>query len=136
MALSMKVSTSSAVACRPMRTTALRSPVQVPLRTTRSVAVKGYGKESQYFDLDDLENTVGSWEMYGVEDDKRYPNLQAEFFERAAGPLTRREAIYSFLAVSFAGAILVWGGKGSKDARLPITQGPQKPAVVGPRGRI
>lgn len=42
---------------------------------------------------------MGSWEMYGVEDDKRYPNLQAEFFERAAGPLTRREAIYSFLAV-------------------------------------
>ena len=46
----------------------------------------------------DLENTVGSWEMYGVEDSKRYPQIQAEFFERSAGPLTRREAMYSFLA--------------------------------------
>ena len=46
----------------------------------------------------DLENTVGSWDMYGVEESKRYPGLQAEFFERAAAPLTRRESIVSFIA--------------------------------------
>ena len=43
---------------------------------------------------------MGSWDLYGVEDDKRYPGLQAEFFERAAAPLTRRAAITSFLALS------------------------------------
>ena len=48
----------------------------------------------------DLENTVGSWDLYGVEDSKRYPSLQAEFFERAAAPLTRRSAVTSFLALS------------------------------------
>lgn len=42
--------------------------------------------------------------MYGVEDSKRYPSLQAEFFERAAAPLTRREAIYSFLAACALGS--------------------------------
>lgn len=49
--------------------------------------------------MQDLENTVGSWEMYGVEDSKRYPDIQSEFFERAAGPLTRRESVFSFLAL-------------------------------------
>ena len=48
--------------------------------------------------MQDLENTVGSWDMYGVEESKRYPGLQAEFFERAAAPLTRRESIVSFIA--------------------------------------
>jgi hypothetical protein len=51
--------------------------------------------------LQDLEDTTGSWELYGQEDEKRYPSLQAEFFNRAAGPLTRRE---SLLAFTFVGA--------------------------------
>ena len=49
--------------------------------------------------LQDLEDTTGSWELYGQEDDKRYPSLQAEFFNRAAGPLTRRESILAFTFV-------------------------------------
>ena len=36
--------------------------------------------------MQDLENTVGSWDMYGQEDEKRYNGLQSEFFERAVGP--------------------------------------------------
>jgi len=74
--------------------------------------------------------------LYGVEDDKRYPGLQAEFFERAAAPLTRRAAVTSFIALGGAASILIWGAKGSKDAKLPITQGPKGPPTVGPRGRI
>lgn len=35
-----------------------------------------------------------------------------------------------------AAAILVWGAKGSKDAKLPITVGPLAAPVVGPRGRV
>lgn len=54
----------------------------------------------------DLENTVGSWELYGYEDEKRYPYLQSEFFERAAAPLARRSNIVAFI---FGGAIRGWG---------------------------
>lgn len=54
----------------------------------------------------DLENTVGSWELYGYEDEKRYPYLQSEFFERAAAPLTRRSNIVAFI---FGGATKGWG---------------------------
>lgn len=35
-----------------------------------------YGDESQYFDLQDLENTVGSWDMYGQDTKDRYNGLQ------------------------------------------------------------
>ena len=37
--------------------------------------------------------------MYGTEDDRRYPGLQAEFFQRAAAPLRRREALFGFVGV-------------------------------------
>ena len=46
-----------------------------------------------------LEDTTGSWELYGQEDEKRYPSLQAEFFNRAAAPLTRRESLLAFTFV-------------------------------------
>ena len=49
--------------------------------------------------LQDLEDTAGSWDLYGQEDTKRYPGIQAEFFERAAGPLTRRNAILGFVGL-------------------------------------
>ena len=32
---------------------------------------------AQFFDLNDLENTIGSWDMYGQEDKNRYNSLQA-----------------------------------------------------------
>lgn len=54
---------------------------------------------------------------------------------RAGQSLARREAMLSFCSLAGAGAILIWGAKGSKDAKLPITIGPQQPAQVGPRGR-
>ena len=49
--------------------------------------------------VQDLEDTAGSWDLYGQEDTKRYPGIQAEFFERAAGPLTRRNSILGFIAL-------------------------------------
>ena len=84
--------------------------------------------------LQDLENTIGSWDMYGQDEKNRYNGLQSEFFERAAGGLTRREYLNGLVALGGA-AILIWGAKGSKDANLPITKGPQKEPEVGPRGR-
>lgn len=49
--------------------------------------------------VQDLENTVGAWDMYGVEDSKRYPSLQNEFFERAASGISTRGSMLRFLAV-------------------------------------
>merc|ERR1711998_355924 len=95
-----------------------------------------YGDEAIYFDLDDMTNTIGNWDLYGQDDRQRYPSLQADFFNRAGQALSRRPAMLSFCAVFGAATILSWGLKGSKDAKLPITLGPQKAPQVGPRGRI
>eukprot|EP01024_Parvocaulis_polyphysoides_P051218 TRINITY_DN5032_c1_g1_i7.p2 TRINITY_DN5032_c1_g1~~TRINITY_DN5032_c1_g1_i7.p2 ORF type:complete len:130 (+),score=23.65 TRINITY_DN5032_c1_g1_i7:253-642(+) len=104
------------------------------LRQLKKTTVAKYGEEGKYFDLKDMENTVGSWDMYGQEDPKRYPSLQADFFERAGSTLARREAVFGFLAISGAAALLVWGGKGSKDAELPIIKGPQTSGETGKGG--
>merc|ERR1711972_1112462 len=93
-----------------------------------------YGDKSIYFDLSDMENTVGSWDMQ--ENEKRYPALQEEFFDRAGQALNRREAMLVFCATSGFAAVAIWGLKGSEDAKLPNTIGPLQPSLAGPRGRI
>lgn len=90
----------------------------------------------QYNAMQDLENTIGSWDLYGQDEKNRYNGLQSEFFERAAGGLTRREYLQALVGLGGGLAILVWGLKGSKDANLPITVGPQKGGEAGPRGRL
>ena len=109
-----------------------------PHRTINSAtaAKAKYGDESVYFDLNDPEATTGSWDVYGQESTARYPGQQEEFFEKAAQGLGRREAMYSFLALAGPAACLVFGGKGSKDAKLPITVGPQQTPPLGPRDRL
>jgi hypothetical protein len=47
----------------------------------------------------DLENTTGSWDMYGQDDPKRYPALQETFFKQAADAVSRREALNGFVAL-------------------------------------
>ena len=44
--------------------------------------------------------------------------------------------MYSFLALSSTASLLLWGAKGSKDAKLPITVGPQQKPALGPRDRL
>jgi len=56
--------------------------------------------------LQDLENTAGSWDLYGQTDERRYPGIQAEFFERAAAPLTRRDSVYAFVTLGDPPSIL------------------------------
>merc|ERR1712182_189317 len=104
------------------------------IRSARCAAK--YGDDSVFFDLDDLENTTGTWDRYGSDDPKRYPDQQSEFFERAAEPLARREIMFTFLGVAGAITAAAYGAVGAKDAKLPITVGPLKPAVVGPRNRL
>merc|ERR1712187_88685 len=95
-----------------------------------------YGDESVYFDLSDMEKTTGSWEMYGYDEKNRYPAMQEQFFAKAGQALNRRESMFAFVAVLGSASILIWGVKGSQDAKLPITIGPQQALKVGPRGRI
>merc|ERR1711904_638826 len=83
-----------------------------------------YGDDGKYFDLDDIENTAGSWDMYGLDEGVKHPVSQAEFFERATFGLQRREALLGFIALGGGSSLLVWGGLGSKQAGLPITKGP------------
>ena len=66
----------------------------------------------------------------------RYPGLQAEFFERAAAPIARREAVLALLGLAGPAAILAWGAKGAAALKLPITVGPQKPPALGPRDKL
>merc|ERR1712217_695705 len=95
-----------------------------------------YGDDSIYFDLNDIENTTGSWDMYGQDDKERYPEIQEEFFRRAAQSINRRESMLAFCSLAGIASIISWGVKGSVDTKLPITIGPQKTPEVGPRGRI
>jgi photosystem I subunit 6 len=44
--------------------------------------------------------------------------------------------MYSFLAFSSTASLLLWGAKGAKDAKLPITIGPQQKQALGPRDRL
>ena len=82
--------------------------------------------------MQDLENTSGSWDMYGLEEGVKYPVSQEEFFKRASFGLARREALLGFIALGGGGAILTWGLKGSADAELPITKGPAPKAPPPP----
>jgi photosystem I subunit 6 len=62
--------------------------------------------------------------------------IQNTFFERAANAVTRRESMYSFLTLTGAASLLLWGGKGAKELKLPITVGPQAKAPLGPRDKL
>lgn len=53
----------------PLKATAPRPRVQ---RHAPSLAPRAkYGDADQFFDLNDLEDTVGSWDLYGQQDEKR-----------------------------------------------------------------
>lgn len=58
--------------------------------------------------LQNLEDTVGNWELYGNDDPKRYPALQNEFFERAVKPLERREVLAALLFLGESGRCCLW----------------------------
>ena len=91
--------------------------------------------EDKYFDMRDMEKTAGSWDLYGQDDSARYNALQSMFFERATDGVSRRESLRAIVALGGAGALLTWGAKGSKDANLPITKGPQKKPEASPNPR-
>jgi len=116
---------------------AAAAPAGARAAASRAAVTCKYGDNGNVFtDTKDMVNTTGNWDMYGGEKGPTFPKQQAEFFERWATGLERRETMFGFLGLSFASALLVWGYKGTGDIGLPITKGPQKPQAAGPRGKI
>ncbi|MCA0772534.1 hypothetical protein, partial [Vibrio vulnificus] len=52
--------------------------------------VAKYGDKSVYFDLEDLGNTTGQWDVYGSDAPSPYNSFQSKFFETFAAPFTKR----------------------------------------------
>jgi len=118
-------------AARPSRAGACRSA-----RRPRGAAVVAkYGDKSVYFDLDDIGNTTGQWDLYGSDAPSPYNPLQSKFFETFAGPFTKRGLLLKFLLVG-GGSLLAYVSASASPDLLPIKKGPQQPPQPGPRGKI
>ncbi|KAG7018324.1 Photosystem I reaction center subunit VI, chloroplastic, partial [Cucurbita argyrosperma subsp. argyrosperma] len=118
---------------------------KLPLRPTRQsfrpksfkagAVVAKYGDKSVYFDLEDLGNTTGQWDLYGSDAPSPYNSLQSKFFETFAAPFTKRGLLLKFLLLG-GGATLAYYSATAPDDVLPIKKGPQLPPKLGPRGKI
>ncbi|KAI4331247.1 hypothetical protein MLD38_029450 [Melastoma candidum] len=105
-------------------------------RTIRNGAVVAkYGDKSVYFDLEDLGNTTGQWDLYGSDAPSPYNSLQSKFFETFAAPFTKRGVLLKFLILG-GGATLAYFSSTASGDILPIKKGPQLPPKLGPRGKI
>ncbi|RRT73745.1 hypothetical protein B296_00025555 [Ensete ventricosum] len=123
------------LALKPSR----RAAPRANLRSTAVVAK--YGEKSVYFDLEDLGNTTGQWDVYGSDGPSPYNplqlfvELQSKFFETFAAPFTKRGLLLKFLLLGGASTVAYLGATSSGDI-LPIKKGPQLPPTPGPRGKI
>lgn len=69
--------------------------------------------------MQDMENTTGSWDLYGQDEKKRYPDLQAKFFTQSADILGRSDALRAFVALSESSeALAANSSKGSMHVPL------------------
>ncbi|CBI36127.3 hypothetical protein VitviT2T_013421 [Vitis vinifera] len=113
-------------------------PARRSLRVGNSRAgavVAKYGDKSVYFDLEDLGNTTGQWDVYGSDAPSPYNPLQSKFFETFAAPFTKRGLLLKFLLLG-GGSVLAYVSATASDDYLPIKKGPQLPPQPGPRGKI
>ncbi|OMO54065.1 Photosystem I PsaH, reaction centre subunit VI [Corchorus capsularis] len=94
-----------------------------------------YGDKSVYFDLEDLGNTTGQWDLYGSDAPSPYNSLQSKFFETFAAPFTKRGLLLKFLILG-GGSLGLYLSATASDDLLPIKKGPQLPPKPGPRGKI
>lgn len=67
-----------------------------------------YGDESVYFDLKDLPNTTGSWDLYGVDQKDRYNKMQVSLPAPCADStalkshMTRLSAVQGSLSICWS----------------------------------
>uniref|UniRef100_A0A5B6YZR8 Photosystem I reaction center subunit VI n=1 Tax=Davidia involucrata TaxID=16924 RepID=A0A5B6YZR8_DAVIN len=113
-------------------------PSRQSLRPTNyraGAVVAKYGEKSVYFDLEDLGNTTGQWDLYGSDAPSPYNPLQSKFFETFAAPFTKRGLLLKFLILGGGSTLAYFSSTASGDI-LPIKKGPQLPPKLGPRGKI
>ncbi|PSS07430.1 Photosystem I reaction center subunit VI like [Actinidia chinensis var. chinensis] len=113
-------------------------PSRLSLRPTSTRAfsvVAKYGDKSVYFDLEDIGNTTGQWDLYGSDAPSPYNSLQSKFFETFAAPFTKRGLLLKFLILG-GGSTLAYVSATASPDLLPIKKGPQLPPKPGPRGKI
>ncbi|XVF26763.1 hypothetical protein REPUB_Repub14bG0046500 [Reevesia pubescens] len=106
-----------------------------PKNYRAGAVVAKYGDKSVYFDLEDIGNTTGQWDLYGSDAPSPYNPLQSKFFETFAAPFTKRGLLLKFLILG-GGSLLVYVSATASDDLLPIKKGPQLPPKPGPRGKI
>nr|GLL35167.1 photosystem I reaction center subunit VI, chloroplastic [Ipomoea trifida] len=106
-----------------------------PSKPRAGPIVAKYGDKSVYFDLEDLGNTTGQWDLYGSDAPSPYNSLQSKFFETFAAPFTKRGLLLKFLILG-GGSTLAYLSATADGDILPIKKGPQLPPKLGPRGKI
>ncbi|KAJ4832068.1 hypothetical protein Tsubulata_043709 [Turnera subulata] len=106
-----------------------------PKNSRSSAVVAKYGDKSVYFDLEDLGNTTGQWDLYGSDAPSPYNPLQSKFFETFAAPFTKRGLLLKFLILGGGSTLAYLSATASGDI-LPIKKGPQLPPKLGPRGKL
>ncbi|CAD5193553.1 photosystem I reaction center subunit VI, chloroplastic isoform X1 [Musa acuminata AAA Group] len=119
------------LALKPSRRIASRANLSRP----GAAVVAKYGEKSVYFDLEDIGNTTGQWDLYGSDAPSPYNPLQSKFFETFVAPFTKRGLLLKFLLLGGGFSIAYLGSTASGDI-LPIKKGPQLPPTPGPRGKI
>ncbi|KAL5729199.1 hypothetical protein ACHQM5_002180 [Ranunculus cassubicifolius] len=112
-----------------------RTLARTNLRNKSGAVVAKYGDKSVYFDLEDIANTTGQWDVYGSDAPSPYNPLQSKFFETFAAPFTKRGLLLKFLILGGGSTIAYLSATASGDI-LPIKKGPQLPPKLGPRGKI
>jgi photosystem I subunit 6 len=110
-------------------------PVSVRAPSRVGAVTAKYGEKSVYFDLGDISNTTGKWDLYGNDEPNRYNGLQSKFFETFGGVFSKRGLLLKFLVLGWATSIGYFGSTAAGDL-LPIKKGPQQAPVIGPRDRI
>uniref|UniRef100_R7WB72 Photosystem I reaction center subunit VI n=1 Tax=Aegilops tauschii TaxID=37682 RepID=R7WB72_AEGTA len=104
-------------------------------RARGAAVVAKYGEKSVYFDLDDIANTTGQWDLYGSDAASPYNGLQSKFFNTFAAPFTKRGLLLKVLLLG-GGSLLACVSATASPDLLPIKKGPQLPPTPGPRGKI
>eukprot|EP00475_Leptophrys_vorax_P004898 TRINITY_DN12935_c0_g1_i1.p2 TRINITY_DN12935_c0_g1~~TRINITY_DN12935_c0_g1_i1.p2 ORF type:complete len:137 (-),score=10.78 TRINITY_DN12935_c0_g1_i1:1363-1773(-) len=134
-ALALSASVSASAFCG-QKLAVKKSVKAAPARAVRLAAPRAkYGDESVYFDLKDLGNTTGAWDLYGNDAASPYNGLQSTFFETFAGLFSKRGILLKILVLGYGGSIAHFAANAGGDV-LAIKNGPQKPAAPGPRGKI
>ncbi|PKA61220.1 Photosystem I reaction center subunit VI, chloroplastic [Apostasia shenzhenica] len=110
----------------------VRSTRQKPTFRSSGKVVAKYGEKSVYFDLEDLPNTTGQWDLYGSDAPSPYNLLQSKFFETFVAPFTKRGLLLKFSILGGASLLAYLSATATGDI-LPIKKGPQEKPELGPR---